>query len=75
MLKMYSGDILFNALNVSTAVLYLSLHSTDNHSSSLNMPADSDQKSVIGVGLVTRFCSLRTLSRFDMDVEPQTTEP
>ena len=31
MLEMYAGVILFNALYVNTALLYLSLLSTDNH--------------------------------------------
>ena len=41
LLERFSGVILFNALYVSTALLYLSFLSTDNHPNSLDMPADA----------------------------------
>ena len=75
MFEMYAGVILFNAFYVNTALLYLSLVSTDNHPTSVNMPEDGVQKSVLRIVLAARFCNFRSLSRFDRDVEPQTTEP
>ena len=64
MLEMYAGVILFSTLYVNTALLYLSLLSTDNHPSSL--PADGVRKSVLRIVLAARFCNFRSLSRFDI---------
>ena len=75
MLDTYSGVRLCNALYVRTALLYISLLSIEGQPSSLNMSADGVLKSALRIILAARFCSLRSRSRLEVDVEPQITDP
>ena len=75
MLDTYSGVRSFNALYVRTALLYISLLSIEGQPSSLNMSADDVLKSALRIILAARFCSLRSCSRLEVDVEPQITDP
>ena len=67
--------MLFKALYVRTAVLYLILLATDAQPSSWNMDADDVSKSALRMILAARFCSFTNLSIFAEDVDPQVTEP
>ena len=54
LLEIYAGVILFNDLYVNTALFYLSHLSTDNHPSSVSIPAD-------GVLICLKNCSRSSL--------------
>ena len=71
MLEMYAGVILFSALYVNTALLYLSLLATDNHPSSLNMPTDGVRKSVLRIVLAARFLILGVFQDFTGTSSPR----
>lgn len=74
-LLIYSGVILFKALYVRIAVLYLILLATEVQPSSWNIRADGVSKSALRIMRAARFCSFINLSIFAAVVDPHVTEP
>ena len=71
----YSGAILFRALYVNTALLYLIRLSTGSQFRSLNIREEGVLKSALSIILAARFCNFDKRSILAQDVDPQVTEP
>ena len=71
----YAGVLLFNALKVKMALLYISRLGTDCHPNSSNIRSDGVKYSARKIMRAARFCSLEIRYIFEVDVVPHVLHP